>query len=143
VLDSWVGYTGGNTADGAPPPSYASVCGGDGHTEALKLKLDPRVLSYEAFLQTWLDDARVPCYPRPGEKAQYRTAVFARDARQAAAARRLVAESGKEVPVLVTREWFDAEGWHQHFYRDAKDFPEDDELEEEDDYVHWQLAARV
>lgn len=100
------------------------------------------MLSYARFLRRWLDDPRVATHPRPGEKAQYRTAVFARDGAQAAVARRLVAESGKAVPVILTAEWHDAEEWHQNFYRDAKDFPDDEELDD-DEYVHWQFASRV
>ena len=119
VLSSRVGYTGGE----APNATYESVCSGDGHTEALCLTLDPNILPYETFLRRWLEDPRVPTFPNPRDKVQYRTAIFAQDARQAELARRLVAESGKAVPVEEAGEWYDAEEWHQHFYRDFKDFP--------------------
>jgi peptide methionine sulfoxide reductase MsrA len=40
---SSVGYTGGQAAS----PTYRTVCAGDGHTEAVRLVFDPKVLSYE------------------------------------------------------------------------------------------------
>lgn len=115
-----MGYTGGESTS----PTYESVCSGDGHAEAVRLKLDPTTLSYETLIRRWLDDPRVPTFPNPRDKAQYRTAIFAQDSKQAEVARRLVAESGKAVPVEEQATWYDAEEWHQHFYRDAKDFPE-------------------
>jgi len=120
VLSTRVGYCGGEGAR----PTYESVCAGDGHAEALLLRLDPAVLSYEVFLRRWLDDPRVPTYPGPRDTAQYRTAVFAQSERQALLARRLVAESGKAVPVEEGAAWHDAEDLHQHFYRDFKELPE-------------------
>ena len=58
---------------------------------------------------------------------QYKTAIFPQSDRQAEVARRLVAESGKAVPVEeAATAWHDAEEWHQHFYRDTKDFPDDE-----------------
>ena len=56
-----MGYTGGDAAE----PTYESVCRGDGHTEALLLRLDPAVLSYEQLIRRWLDDPRVATYPNP------------------------------------------------------------------------------
>ena len=35
------------------------------HTEALLLRLDPAVLSYEQLIRRWLDDPRVATYPNP------------------------------------------------------------------------------
>ena len=42
-MSTRVGYTGGKTEN----PTYGTVCGGDGHTEALKVEFDPRVISYD------------------------------------------------------------------------------------------------
>ena len=36
-------------------------------------------------------------------------------------------EEGKRVPVLEAKAWNEAEGWHQHFLGEFKDFPEDDD----------------
>lgn len=121
VVETWVGYLGGD----GDAPTYESVCAGDGHTEAMRLKLDPSVITYEQFLETWLDDPRVANYPsaRDAMKAQYKTAVWPQDEEQAAVAVRLVEASGKAVAVEEVATWHDAEEWHQHFYRDFKDVP--------------------
>jgi len=111
VLDSWVGYTGGEAA----APTYRTVCRGDGHTEALKLQFDPGVLSYAALLQAFVDDPHVPTHCR--ENAQYQTAIWAQNEEQAEVARRVVAHSGKSIPVLPRSEWHDAEEYHQHFIK--------------------------
>ena len=114
MLRSSVGYIGGeNTA-----PTYRSVCSGDGHTEALRLELDPELISYEAFLEQWLEDPRVRTYAVRNEKLQYMTAIWVQDDEQRVAAEKLVKESGKEVPVFSQCQWHDAEDWHQHFLTD-------------------------
>ena len=74
----------------------------------------------------FVEDPRVASYPSPRDKAQYRTAIWPQDERQRAIAERVVAASGKAVPVeRPATPWHDAEEWHQHFYRDFKDLPED------------------
>ena len=123
---SWVGYSREEASahEAKCSPTYESVCQGDGHTEALRLRLDSRTLSYEDLLEMWLEDPRVPNHPSPRDNtAQYRTAVWALDDAQMAVAQRLVTDSGKAVPVLRLGAWHEAEEWHQHFYRDCKDFP--------------------
>ena len=47
VVKTAVGYTGGTT----PSPTYETVCGGDGHTEAMRIWFDSSVTSYEAMLE--------------------------------------------------------------------------------------------
>ena len=124
VVDSHVGYTGGTAAD----PTYASVCGGDGHTEALRLTYDPAVTSYEALVTFFFEDPHVrDVYPdAPAPKAQYKTAVFAQDDAQAKVARDASHEVGKSVPILPCTRWYNAEEWHQHFLLEFKDFPDDE-----------------
>lgn len=120
VVDTTVGYTGGNSTE----PTYATVCAGDGHTEAIRLELDPEKLPYEEFIQTFLDDPRVASNPNPREKPQYKTAIWPLDERQREIARAAVKASGKDVPIEdVAARWHDAEDWHQHFLRDFKDLP--------------------
>ena len=48
-MSTRVGYTGGDT----DAPTYGSVCGGDGHTEAMKVEYDPAVISYEDLLKVF------------------------------------------------------------------------------------------
>ena len=130
---SWVGYTGGSE----PHPTYKSVCGkGNTHTEALRLEIDTETLSYAQLMQHLVDDPRVraPFDGAPPPRPQYQTAIWAQDAAQAEVARRVLAEGGKEtIPVLAKSEWHEAEGWHQHFLGEFKDFPEEEEGEGEED----------
>ena len=128
VVDSWVGYTGGAT----PDPTYETVCANDGHTEALRLAFDPKQTSYEEVLTQFFEDPRVrDVYPGAEGKAQYRTAVWAQDEKQAEIATRVSHAVGKQVPVLPLDTRHDAEEWHQHFILGFKDFPDDDDEEEE------------
>ena len=48
VVSQRVGYTGGD----AEEPTYGSVCGGDGHTEAVKIEFDPNVISDQQLRDT-------------------------------------------------------------------------------------------
>lgn len=59
-----VGYTGAE----APNPTYNSVCRGDGHTEALRVEFDPKVISYEQLLDAFFDQHM----PTRKSKAQYK-----------------------------------------------------------------------
>ena len=121
VVDTWVGYTGGSTDS---PPTYKSVCSGDGHTEALRLEYDPAVLSYEALITRFFNDPHVRSVYGT-ERPQYKTAIWAQNDEQKAIAERVGAAAGKHVPVLSRSPWYDAEDYHQHFMGDFKDFPEE------------------
>lgn len=108
-----MGYTGGDNAK----PTYGSVCGGDGHTEALKVIYDPSQVSYKELLDTFWSLHN----PAIRYDKQYMSAVWPQDAEQA----RLVSESiaGKEeksvMPVFTVVEnpkpFYKAEGYHQNY----------------------------
>ena len=51
VLDTEVGYTGGYTDN----PTYHDVCMGDtGHAEAVRVKYDEKIISYEVLVDLFL-----------------------------------------------------------------------------------------
>eukprot|EP00435_Cladocopium_sp_Y103_P001638 s352_g1.t1 len=109
VVETRVGYTGGAN----PTPSYRSVCGGDGHTEAVRVEYDPKEVSYQELLDCYWDQ-----YVGPAAKCQYRSAIWVSDAEQQrlAQASVLAADaSGKfdplpvRVPVEKMATWHDAE----------------------------------
>ena len=75
-----VGYTGGDSEE----PTYGSVCGGDGHTEAVKIEFDPNVISYEQLLDTFWAEHNPSGY-KP--KVQYKSAIWPQNKAQEAAAR--------------------------------------------------------
>ncbi len=84
----WVtaaGYAGGVT----PNPTYEEACSGrTGHTEAVLLVYDPKVVSYEALLKTFWEGHNPTQGMRQGNDAgtQYRSAIYTYDDAQAKAA---------------------------------------------------------
>ena len=130
MINSAVGYTGG---EGAATPTYESVCARNNtYTEALRLVYDPAVVSYEDLVRRFVADPRVRTAGRPSAipaglqlLVQTRRAVWAQDEEQAAVARRVLRESGKDtIPVLPPSAWIEAEEYHQHHIAEAKDYPD-------------------
>ena len=117
------GYTGGEVEE----PTYAQVCAGTtGHAEAIQIRYDPSIISYESLLEVlWRQidptDAGGQFVDR-GD--QYRSGIFYHDEEQKAAAlasRERLAASGRfDKPIVTevtafTRFW-PAEDYHQDFY---------------------------
>ena len=101
VVSSSVGYTGGPSAKSNP--TYRSVCSGDGHTEAIRVVYDPKVLSYEQLMQRVLKEAS-----SHRSKPQYMSAVWAQNPSQAAAASKVAASLNKQsVPILKAADTSD------------------------------------
>ena len=124
------GYVGGHL----PNPSYARVCDGDtGHAEALRITFDPAVLPYPALLEVFFGTHDPTTKDRQGNDvgSQYRSAVFAHDAEQEAAARAAIAALEAEgvygapivtevvrlEPGTVAGTWYPAEAYHQGYFR--------------------------
>jgi len=116
------GYTGGTTAN----PSYEQVsAGGTGHYEAVKITYDPARISYPTLASYFFrtvdpTDAGGQFCDR-GES--YRTAIFAADPAQRAAAEAALAEASRTLgaklatPVLPAATFYPAEGYHQDYYK--------------------------
>jgi len=124
------GYIGGHL----PNPSYERVCDGDtGHAEAVRIAFDPEVLPYRALLEIFFGTHDPTTRDRQGHDVgtQYRSAVFAHDATQAATAREVVAELERDgvFPAPIVTEvvelasagdagiWYPAEPYHQGYFR--------------------------
>ena len=125
VLEVVSGYTGGHK----PNPTYEEVCAGTtGHAEAVQIKFDPAVLSYDELLDLFwrqIDptDAGGQFYDRG---PSYRTAIFyhSEEQRQKAEASKLALErSGRfgDKPIVTeivpAGPFYPAEPYHQHYYR--------------------------
>lgn len=125
VVETISGYTGGTLANA----TYKQVGRGDtGHYEAVKITFDADVVSYERLLYVFwrtIDptDAGGQFCDRG---TPYRTAIFATDNAQAAAAQASKAAlngrlSGPIVtPILAARDFWDAEGYHQNYHKRHK-----------------------
>ena len=111
-----MGYCGGDTT----AATYQSVCAGDGHTEAIRVEIDPDVLSYDAVLELFWAKHN-PC---SSSKPQYMSAIFVADEEQGAAARASLDAEQKSRPQKIATKilpfdpelWSDAEDYHQKYF---------------------------
>ena len=121
VGDVESGYIGGHVDN----PSYKQVCGGDtGHAEAVRIRFDPAVISYDDVLDIFFHIHDPTQLNRQGNDVgpQYRSAVFPHSAEQEASVRAAIARVGGELaqPVVTTIEplatWYPAEDYHQEYF---------------------------
>jgi len=124
VLATTSGYTGGKLAN----PTYEQVSSkGTGHYEAVEIVYDPARVSYEQLVEHFwrtidpTDASGQFCDKGP----PYRTAIFALDAAQLAAAQASKAALEKNkpfaepvvTPVLMAAPFYPAEAYHQDYYK--------------------------
>lgn len=119
------GYTGGNTED----PTYKQVTrGGTGHYEAVQIHFDPEIVSREKLLSLFFrsvdptDDGGQFC--DRGES--YRSAIFVGDnsekdiAESAKASAEEVLGQKIVTPILSEAKFYNAEEYHQDYYKSEK-----------------------
>lgn len=123
VVETTVGYTGGSTAN----PTYRQVCTGiTGHAEAVQIKYDPRVVSYQELLSLFwrMHDPTTPNRQGPDVGTQYRSAIFYHNEAQRIAAEKSKAEfdgSGIYVnkastQIVPASAFYPAEEYHQDYF---------------------------
>lgn len=121
---SMVGNAGGTTKN----PTYEEVCSGKtGHTEAVRLVFDPEVISYEALLKVFWEGHDPTQGMRQGNDrgTQYRSAIYASDEAQLAAAmasrdlfqQRLTAQGYGAITteIRAAGPFYMAEEYHQQY----------------------------
>ena len=122
VRETMVGYTGGHTEN----PTYEAVCTDTtGHAEAVHVKYDPSVVSYEELLDVFWNCHNPTTRNRQGPDvgSQYRSAIFYHTPEQKAAAeasKQKLEESGEYSRPVVTeivpaQEFYRAEEYHQQY----------------------------
>ena len=124
VLSVVSGYTGGSTAN----PTYKQVSSGKtGHTEAVRVVYDPKIVSYEDLLDFFWRNIDPTVSDRQfcdvGE--QYRAGIFYHDQsqRQAAEASRVELDKNKPFSAPIVTEitaattFYPAEAYHQDYYK--------------------------
>jgi len=107
VVATSVGYTGGENAK----PSYESVCGGDGHTEAIRIEYDPDKISYDQLLDEFYRG-----HTPMGGKQQYMSAVWYHNEEQKQALETRINAGSPLVHLEPAKPWHDAEEYHQKYY---------------------------
>ncbi|MFI9615591.1 peptide-methionine (S)-S-oxide reductase MsrA [Streptomyces sp. NPDC052023] len=126
VWTTLVGYQGGHTEH----PTYEEVCSGlTGHTEAVRVVYDPKVISYDRLLKTFWEAHDPTQGFRQGNDVgtQYRSAIYTHTPEQAAAAessreayQKVLTGSGHgrittEILPAEDRTFYPAEGYHQQY----------------------------
>ena len=124
VLETTSGYIGGSV----PNPGYKAVSAGrTGHTEALEVRFDPAIVSYEQLLQVYWHN--VDPTDAGGQfcdrGSQYRSGIFYLDAEQLALAEasKQALEADPDAPKPIVSEitqattFFAAEEYHQGYHQ--------------------------
>ena len=123
VIDTQVGYTGGNFEN----PTYDDVCSGrTGHAESVEIKFDPNLLSYYDLLDAFWQMHDPTTFNRQGPDigSQYRSAIFYHSDEQREKALKSMDDmnsSGRLRRRIVTEikpagKFYRAEEYHQCYY---------------------------
>jgi peptide-methionine (S)-S-oxide reductase len=124
VLDTQVGYTGGQTEQ----PTYEAVCSQKtGHAEAVEVTYDPRITTYEALLEVFFRIHNPTQKDGQGLNfgSNYRSAVFTHNDQQQQAAQEAIAKlteegahHGRPIVTEVTPAgtFWRAEEYHQRYF---------------------------
>lgn len=118
------GYAGGNVKN----PSYREVCNGStGHAEAIQIKFDPAVISFEQLLQVFFTTHDPTTLNRQGADVgtQYRSVIFYHDENQKVVAEKVKKEFAPTLwddPIVTEiaafTNFFKAEDYHQNYFSD-------------------------
>ena len=126
VLDTEVGYTGGIKDN----PTYHEVCSGDtGHAEAVRVKFDDNLISYEELLELFfsIHDPTLLNRQGPDIGTQYRSEIFCVDEEQYLTADYMKRTLNKDkynnkivTNLSMVNNFWVAEEYHQKYIRKKK-----------------------
>jgi peptide-methionine (S)-S-oxide reductase len=122
VISTQVGYTSGTLKD----PDYHAVCSGTtGHAEAVEVKFDPALISYEKLLDVFFENHDPTTLNRQGPDigTQYRSGIYHHSESQKIAAQAIRDKkqaSGQYRRPIVTEIipatfFYPAEDYHQQY----------------------------
>jgi peptide-methionine (S)-S-oxide reductase len=117
------GYSGGEMEN----PSYDEVSmGSTNHAEAVQVKFDPKIISYDRLLEIFWATHNPTTLNRQGNDVgtQYRSIIFYHNSEQkekALKSKEKMGKLGKYKDKIVTqiepfKNFFDAESYHQNYY---------------------------
>ena len=126
-IDGVVATTSGYIGGRKPNPTYQEVsAGGTGHAEAVKVEFDPARVTYAQLLEKFWPtiDPTVKDQQFCDVGSQYRSAIFALDARQLKEAEASKAALQKSKPfsapivteIVLAGSFYPAEEYHQDYY---------------------------
>ena len=127
VTDVTSGYAGGSARDA----NYDRVSSErTGHAEAVRIRFDPRQVSYAQLLKIYFAVAHDPTQLNrqgPDTGPSYRSAIFPQDAAQRQLAARFITQLRAAKRPIVTRiesgPFYPAEAYHQDFMRKHPLYP--------------------
>lgn len=147
IVEVKSGYTGGHLEN----PAYDDVKSQtSGHYEAVKIIYDPEIIDYDKLLQAYW--RQVDPTDDGGQfqdrGSSYRTAIFytTEDQRKKAeASKRVMDESNRfpgpiVTPILPAARFYDAEEYHQDFYKKSSDeYKKDRKISGRDEFIqkYW------
>lgn len=120
VTETAVGYTDGHKAN----PTYEEVCAGvTGHTEAVQMQFDPKVVSYDELLTVLFDRMNPTTLNRQGNDvgSQYRSGIYyhSDEQKQTALAKKKSEQEKYNDPIVVeikpASTFYKAEAYHQGY----------------------------
>jgi len=121
VISVMSGYAGGSMEN----PTYEKVSeGSTGHLEAIQIKFDSSIISYEKIIEVFFATHDPTTLNRQGQDVgtQYRSAIFYHSEEQRKIAERLKKPSFV-TQILPFGKFYKAEEYHQNFYYRNKSYP--------------------
>lgn len=121
------GYSGGRVDN----PTYEEVSGGDtGHAEAIQIKFDPSIISFELLVEIFfkLHDPTTLNQQGADIGEQYRSAIFYHSEEQKKIAEKVMEKFEKEkiyddpivTEITAFSNFYEAEDYHQDYYENNK-----------------------
>ena len=122
VIEAESGYSNGQH----PAPTYEAVCAGDtGHAEVVRVRFDPRVISFQDLLEVFFASHDPTTLNRQGNDigTQYRSGIYTHNVQQADTARQFMAELERRqvfgaplvTEVAPVHNYHPAEAYHQRY----------------------------
>ena len=127
VIETTVGYTGGHVDN----PTYQQVCSGrTGHVEAMEVRFDPAIVSYEKLARLFFEihDPTQQDRQGPDIGSQYRSAIFYVNNDQQNTIQKLITilkQKGYDVVTQLSpaQTFYPAENYHQDYYQQKGALP--------------------
>ena len=125
IISTECGYCGGKDSK----VSYEQVCGGNTeHIEVVKVKFDPKIISYENVVRLFfkIHDPTTPDRQGPNIGYQYRSVIFYTSEEEKKSAEKILDEVNKKLggKVVTTiqkeKNYCKAEEYHQKYFEKNK-----------------------